>query len=417
MSAAEEPGADPRAISARHPFATAREMGIMQGFPPPPAARPSLTDWDLGPFNRWSFLNVRSLIPTVDVPRGRRAAAIPEAAEALDDLACLTAAGEPTTLGRHLAESWTDGFCILHRGRMIFERYFNDMTPATLHLAQSVSKSVTGILAGILHGEGLLDLDRPLRDIVPELAGCGYGGATLAQVLDMRSGVRFDETYDAANSDMAAIDVASGWRPAPAGGPHPTIRDVILTLPQERPHGGAFSYRSVETDVIAWAIERAAGRRLADLVSERIWAPIGAERDAAFTVDAAGTALADGGFNATLRDFARFGEMVRNFGMAGDVRVAPAAWIEGMRAGDPSAFGAPYTALSPKGAYRRQWWIHDTGRGDLMARGVFGQLIYIDFAAGMTVVKLSTWPTYLRPDLTAGTLNAAAAVRAALGAG
>lgn len=388
--------------------ATYRELGIMQGFPPPPDKRPPPDAWDLGPWNRWSFQNIRSLLPTVNVPCGV-AMPLEEAGQDLSGVAV-----ERLTLAEVLDATYTDGFLVMQRGRVVFERYFNDMTPATLHLSQSVAKSVTAAVAGVLWGRGMLDLQAPLAGMVPELAACGYGDATLEQVLDMRSGVRFDETYDRPDSDIARIDIACGWRPCPPGVARGTLRDVILTLRKERPHGGAFSYRSIETDVVAWVLERMAGKPLAELVAETVWGPIGAAHDACFTVDPAGTALADGGFNATLRDYARFGEMMRQGGRAGGRQVVPEAWVEETRTGDASAFGAPYTTLSPKGAYRRQFWIRDVERRDYMARGVFGQLIYVDPAAEMTVVKLSTWPEFLRPDLTALTLRAVEAIRRAI---
>lgn len=388
---------------------TAREMGIMVGFPPPPDKRPTMTNWDQSPWNRWSFLNVRSLLATVNVPRGERVATWDAASQDLSGLRV----GDGT-VASVLDATYTDGFLVLHRGRVVYERYFNDMTSATLHLSQSVAKSVVGALAGVLWGEGLLDLDAPLAGLVPELAACGYGDATLSQVLDMRSGVRFDETYTDPNSDIARLDLACGWRPSPAGMPHETLRDLILTLPKERPHGGAFAYRSIETDVVAWVLERAAGQPLAHLVSDRIWGPMGAGHDACFTVDAAGTALADGGFNATLRDYARFGEVIRQGGRAGGKQLIPEAWIAATRDGDVSAFGPPYTVIAPNGAYRRQFWLRDVARGDLMARGVFGQMIYVDPVSDLTVVKLSTWPDYLRPDFTLSTLRAIDAIRAAL---
>ena len=394
---------------------TARDLGIMQGFPPPPEKRPTKENWDLAPFNRWSFQNMRSLFPTVDVRRAREAAALRAKAQDLGPIRYTGVDGVERTVAECLTRTYTDGFLVWHRGRVVTEQYFNDMTPHTPHLSQSVSKSVVGALAGVLEGEGLLDLAAPLADLVPDLAESGYAKATLDQVLDMRTGVRFTEDYNLPGSDMTRIDIASGWRPPRHGEAVPTIRDVILSLHQERPHGEDFSYRSVETDVLAWVLERAAGQSLARLLSERIWSRIGTEEDAFFTVDAAGTALADGGFNATLRDYARFGLMMLRGGRAGGRQVVPEAWVEGCRQGDPSAFGEPYTAVAPDGAYRRQWWIFDADRGDYMARGVFGQLIYLDPETEFMAVKLSTWPDYLIEAFTIDTLAAVVAIRTALG--
>ena len=186
---------------------------------------------------------------------------------------------------------------------------------------------------------------------------------------------------------------------------------MILTLPKIRDHGKKFEYRSVETDVVAWALERAAHRSLADLVSELIWKKIGAEHNAFFTVDRAVTALADGGFNATLRDYARFGLMMQNSGMVGDTRVVPAAWVDACASGDHSVYGEPYTDTCPDGAYSNFWWVNNIDDGDFMARGVFGQMIYIDRNAELTIVKLSTWPDYVITDFTRESLAAFAAIK------
>lgn len=394
---------------------TAREIGIMQGFPPPPEKRPSLENWDLAPFNRWTFQNMRSLFPTVDVRPGPNARELIQAPRDLLDTEFQTFDDRQLSVGNWLTESYTDGFLVLKGNRLLTEIYANDFTPDTAHLGQSVSKSLIGSLAGVLHGEGKLDLSEPLDNIVPELAGTGYAGCTVDQALDMQSGVRFTEDYGFPDSDMTRVDVASGWRPVRKGEIKPTIRDVILTLPRERPHGQAFSYRSIETDVIAWALERVSGEDLASLLSNRIWQKIGCAHSGFFTVDDAKTALADGGFNATLRDYARFGRMMADGGKVGDRQVVPESWVSGICSGaDPSKHGDPYDVLSPQGAYRRFWWVHDPRRGVFMARGVFGQLIFIDLTADVVIVKLSSWPDYLIQSFSHDAVRACEAIIRAL---
>ncbi|MCZ4353478.1 serine hydrolase [Roseovarius aestuarii] len=402
-----------RATSPR----TARDLGIMQGFPPPPEKRPSKENWDLAPFNRWSFQNMRTLFPTVDVWRGTGAArALPSAHQDITDLAfnAATQNDAPQSIKQWLTASYTDGFLVMKQGKVVFEHYANDMGLRTPHLSQSVAKSLVGTLTGILHDEGLFKLDVPLTTFVPELAQCGYGDATLAQVLDMRSGVRFTEDYGLPGSDMTRIDIATGWRPPFPGEAVPTIRDVILALPAERPHGQAFKYRSIETDLIAWVLERTTGEPLAALLSDKIWSRIGADCDGFFTVDGAGTALADGGFNASLRDYARFGLMMLEDGAVDGAQIVPESWVRASATGDASAFGAPYTNASPNGAYSRQWWIQDVDRGDFMARGVFGQLIYLDPKTQFMAVKMSTWPDYLIESYTLDTIRAVTTIRDSL---
>jgi len=230
----------------------------------------------------------------------------------------------------------------------------------------------------------------------------------------MTSGVQFSEDYNDPHSDMTRIDVACGWRPVPEGNEQPTIYDVILSLPKIREHGEIFKYRSVETDVVAWAIERATDKSLSELVGELIWQKVGAEHDAFFTVDKAATAIASGGFNATLRDYARFGLMMQNNGLVDDTRVVSKHWVDSSSSGDNSLYGKPYTDTCPNGAYSNFWWADNIEKGDLMARGVFGQMIYVNREAELTIVKLSTWPDYMRPDFTRNSLLAFRAIREAL---
>ncbi|MCV2868970.1 beta-lactamase family protein [Defluviimonas sp. WL0002] len=385
----------------------------MQGFPPAPEKCPTPWNWDLAPFNRYTFLNVRSFVPTVEVRANpAKSRPLPRAERDMADLAFDAADGTRKTVDQMLAETYTDGFIAFSRGRIVTEHYFNDMTPNTLHLSQSVAKSITGTLAGVLWGEGLIDTEAPVTDYVPELAQSGYQGATLGHVLDMQSGVRFVEDYADTASDMGHLDVAAGWKPAPPHYSGPTtVREQILGLRQARPHGALFDYRSIETDVLAWVLERASGMRLAELLSDRIWTKIGAERDAAFTVDRSGTALADGGFNATLRDYARFGLMVASGGRWDGQQIVPEAWIDDIARAEPEKFTGEYRDLAPNGAYRRKWWVMDVDRGDLCARGIFGQMIYVDRKADFVAVKLSTWPDYLIPAFTADALGAMRAIR------
>jgi CubicO group peptidase (beta-lactamase class C family) len=384
---------------------------IMRGSPP--ALVPPRADWDRPPWNRWSFQNIRQILPTAEVWRGNGPVKVlPRRERDLDGVMFTGADGAATTLAAFLDESYTDGFLVLKDGAIVCERYFNGMGERTLHLSQSVAKSVTAAAAGALVGKGLLDVTAPVTRYLPELEATAYRGATLQHVLDMTSGVAFDETYTDPYSDIGQLDVSSGWKPPPQGSdpafrwpPHVFAQIMGLTR-QEAEHGVRFSYRSIETEVLGFCMERAAGKRLAEIVSEEVWAPMGAEESASFTVDAAGSALADGGFNATLRDYARLGQLYLENGGG----VLPASWIEATRTGDPSVFGAPYTDVLPRGAYRNQWWVEDTQSRALYARGVFGQMIYVNWDHRMVAVKLSSWPDFQNADLTRTTMRALHAI-------
>jgi CubicO group peptidase (beta-lactamase class C family) len=260
-----------------------------------------------------------------------------------------------------------------------------------------MAKSVVSVVAGILIGRGLIDPAEQVTHYLPELVKTAWQGATLQQVMDMTTGVRYVEDYEALDSDMAITDIASGWKHRKPGFHTPLcIWDQILTLTEQlHDHGEKFHYRSIESDVLAHCLERVSGTRLAELVSRELWQPLGCEESASFTVDPAGYALACGGLNATLRDYARFGQLLLQKGKLGDTQLVPADWIADIHNADHSLFGEPYTLAAPNGGYRNQFWIEDVDRPGFMARGVFGQLIYVDPADDLVVVKLSSWPEFI----------------------
>ncbi|RWI48928.1 MAG: class C beta-lactamase-related serine hydrolase [Mesorhizobium sp.] len=381
---------------------------IMTGSPSSMIVPP--LDWDRGPWNRWAFQHVREILPTVEVWRGNGHRGRFARKECdLDMLAVETSRGDVATLAGLLDETYTDGFLVLKEGAIAYERYFNGMTERTLHLSQSMAKSVTGTLAGILIGRGLMDPAAKVTAYLPELEQTGWDSASLQQVLDMTTGVKFSEAYTDRYSEIGQVDVASGWKPVPPGS-DPAFEwprhmwELVLRLKQTtRPHGAAFEYRSIETDVIALAMERVTGKRLAELVSEEIWQKIGAEENASFTVDPAGYALADAGFSATLRDYGRFGQMILEQGAG----IVPSEWINATRSGKHSADFHPSL---PRGSYRNQFWIMDPDSRTLMCKGVFGQFIIIDFEHSMVAVKLSSYPDFTNDAYSIATYRAVQAI-------
>lgn len=373
-------------------------------------------EWDRGPYNRWTFRNVREVVPTTRVWRGRGPVSVME--EAPQDISGIrfTLDGKDWSVGDVLAETFTDGFLVIHRGRIVAEIYMNDMRRETLHLSQSVGKSVVGTVAGILIGRGLIDPKAPVTEYLPELEKTAHRGATVQQVLDMTTGTVFDESYTALDSHVAKLDAACGWKDPQSPDWPKTVWQLILELTEaERAHGEAFCYRSIETDILAFLLQRVSGRMLADLVSEELWMPLGAEEDACFTVDPAGYALASGGFNATLRDYGRFADMITHRGFYNGRQIVPQGWIaETRNGGNHAIFTGDYRVVLPNGAYHNQFWIEDVDRPVLLARGVFGQLLYMDEENEFTAVKLSSWPEFVHAGRTRLTLAAIRAVRAAL---
>ncbi|MEM7017931.1 MAG: serine hydrolase [Pseudomonadota bacterium] len=365
--------------------------------------------WDLPPWNRWSFQHVDAFLKTDTVSASEQALILPKQVLDFDHLKLELPHLGATNLAGFLDATYCDGCLIWHNGYVVYEHYDNDMTSASLHLSQSMAKSVTAAAAGVLVKQGVLETEAQLIQYLPALSGTAYAEATLRHVLDMTSGVRYIEDYVAPDSDIAITDIASGWRPRPPGATLPdNIWEQILTLrTQDCPHGKRWLYRSIETDVLAHCMIATTGKSLPQLVSELLWQPMGAEYPASFTVDAAGYALADGGFNATLQDYARFGLLYlhQGFNLQSE-SVIPANWVNDTRRGNHQHFAVTGSIGLPDGAYRNQFWIEDSQNRAIMCVGIFGQLIYIQPDREFMFVKLSTWPTALNSEFKIDTLTA-----------
>jgi CubicO group peptidase (beta-lactamase class C family) len=333
-----------------------------------PQERAPLETWQIGPWNRWAYQHVDEVVTTSAVPAaGATPLALPERPADLDDLRFDRGDGTPTTLAAHLDAAYVDGLAVLCDGALVLERYRNGMGPGTRHISQSVAKSVLGLLVGVLAGRGVLDPDAPVTEHVPELAGSGYAGATVRHLLDMTAAIDFVEDYE----DFWKYDAACGWHP-PRPGAHPaSILEYLPTIgPAPRPHGEALHYATPNSDLLGIVAERAAGAGpLAELIGRELWAPLGAGSNADLAVDPAGTAVISGGFCATLRDYARLGQLV----LEGGRDVVPAEWVR-----DLGGSG-----------YRNQWWRID---GRTVARGIHGQMVAVDAEAGVVVTMLSSWP-------------------------
>lgn len=397
---------------------------LMAGAPPfPVESRVTLANWQDPPFNRWAFQHVRELIPTARIGRGTGPVAeLPRDVRELGDIAFFFDNRE-LTVNEFLAGTWTDGFLVLHRGRVVTEQYFNGMAPDAPHLLMSVSKSVTSAIAGILAGRGMLDPGAEVVAIVPELAGTSFAGATVQHLLDMRAGTRFSEDYADPAADVRGYERVYLWRPRAGAEPGPAdALEYFATLGNDGPHGGTFRYRSILTDVLAWVIERAAGQRLHDLVARELWQPMGAEFDADITVDSRGNPMADGGISATLRDMGRFGQLYLDRGRAQGQQVVPAAWIEDTLRGAPDGARAFAEGEGDPGYpvgshYRNCWWVRDPGLPFYHASGINGQNVFVHGPSQTVVVKLSTWPVAWDERLLDQTVAAVLAIAGALTAG
>ena len=276
----------------------------------------------------------------------------------------------------------------------MFEQYYGSLKPELPHLMNSVSKSVVALVAGKLAAQGVIDLDKPVSHYVPALAKSGYAPDSLQTVLDMRDGSDYTEDYPDFTTTFRLQDCAIGWTDAdycPKNGPE-SLYEFLPMIGRDEAKLGKFSYRSGSTNVIGWVLEAATGQPLAELISEHVWQPMGAEFDANITVDKGGFVLADHGMSSTLRDLTRLGLLVLNNGKALGKEVIPAPFIRDIleQQGDPNW---PYPA--PEGytpSYRSFWWGEGNSGGDVSGYGIHGQFVRVVPEADLVITLYSTWP-------------------------
>jgi len=349
------------------------------------------------PQRRWSFSHWREFVPTIAVPRGSGSTSpLPRAErEDLDAVTFMPIGGSaPMTWARIRRWDYTDGIVILHKGNIVYERYFGALTAERPHIAFSVTKSFFGTLAAMLIAEGKIDAKAPVTRYVPELAGSGFGDATVQQVLDMTTAIDFTESYAGTSPTMAAYRQATGLLGRKPGTPGPkSLYTHLPTIPKSGAHGEAFRYRTPNVDVMAWIIARVTGKNAAEVLQERIWSRIGAEDDAFIQVDDTGVPLAGSALNARLRDMARFGELMRLNGRFNGQQIIPAAVVESIRGGaSHEAFAKAGYATLPGWTYHDFWWVSHNDHGVFSARGIHGQAIYVDPKAEMVIARFASHP-------------------------
>lgn len=362
----------------------------------------NLANWRLPPNARWAFHHVREIVPSELIERGVEIADLSPEPAGLDGFAVSGPEGEQWSLTQWMDASQTDALLVAHRGKLVHEWYAHEDIETHPHIVFSVSKSITATLAGVLVGKGLLDPSRPVVDYLPELAESGYRDATLQQVLDMTVRIDFAEDYLATAGKFIEYRTATAWYPCEVDAIDRGLHEFLCSLQRaEGEHGEVWQYKSPNSDLLGWVLERAAGERLAQLMSRYLWQPMGAEKNAYITVDRKGAARTAGGICVVPRDLLRFGELVRNRGEARGRQVIPASWIaDCSQGGSREAWQRGESAKDfPDGRYRNKWY--QTGNEDqaMLAIGIHSQWIYVNPVTEVTIVKLSAQDLPLRLEL------------------
>jgi CubicO group peptidase (beta-lactamase class C family) len=362
----------------------------------------NLANWRLPPNAGWAFQHVREIVPSELIERGDETAELPRAPASLEGFEVTGPEGEQWSLAQWMDASQTDALLVAHRGRLVHEWYAEDEVETNPHIVFSVSKSITATLAGVLVGKGLLDPSRPVVETIPELADSGYRDATLQQVLDMTVSIDFNEDYLATSGKFIEYRTATAWYPCEVDAIDQGLHQFLCGLQRaEGEHGEAWQYKSPNSDLLGWVLERAAGERLANLMSRYLWQPLGAEKDAYITVDRKGAARTAGGICVVPRDLLRFAELVRNRGGVQGRQVIPASWIDDCsQGGSREAWQRGESAKDfPDGRYRNKWYQTGNEHQALLAIGIHSQWIYVNPVTEVAIVKLSSQDLPLRLEL------------------
>ena len=303
--------------------------------------------------------------------------------------------GNTKNTAQMLKELQTTALVVVKDGSIVFEDYYKETDASDKRISWSVGKSFVSVMTGIALADGEIEsIDDSVSKYVPALIGSVYEGVPLRDVLNMASGIQFDENYIDPDSDINKMGTVLGL-----GG---SLDDFTAEqINKVRDSGQAWQYCSIDTHVVSMVIRAATGRTLQEYFVEKLWSKIGASSDASYSTDGDGNAFALGGLNIVTRDYALFGELVRNKGRRGDKQIIPSEWIAqstidsapdaaegaGVSTEDGSAFGYGY-----------QWWTPPNADGEYFAVGVYGQYIYINPKAGIVIAKNAAHREFMSVD-------------------
>ncbi len=302
-------------------------------------------------------------------------------------------AGKSLGLDDYMKRDRIGGLLVLEDGRIRLERYALGNTGTSRWTSFSVGKSIVSTLVGAAVKDGAIaSIEDPVTRYLPQLRGSAYDGTTVRNLLQMSSGVKWNEDYTQPDSDIGKmLKCTADDKPG-------CILDFMSKLPRAAPPGTVFNYNSGETHLIGLILSAATRKHLTDYLSEKIWSRFGMESDGYWVLESThGAEMAAGSLSMTLRDYGRFGEFIRTGGGAGGERVLPAGWIAEAtqpRSDSPQVGFGKLEPDDPAG-YGYQWWVmppQAPHSGAFMAEGIFGQYIYINPAAHLVIVQWSAWP-------------------------
>jgi len=402
-------------VTAEDKYATAEELGLMKGFPPPADKQITKKNAMLkGPYNRWSYQHMRMFYPSANVPAAEKPYLLSKTIDwTIEDGVKINEPGTGNTksMANFLKETWADAIVVIRGDQIVYEKYLNGMTPNTPHQMMSATKSFGGLLGLMAVADGKIKESDPVTKYVPELKteDGAFADATFGQVLDMTNSMDFTEVYDDPKSGIRTYGAVLGWTEKVEGVEYPdSLYKYLVTLKVDpnHKHGEIFHYQTPKTDVVNWVTNRVNNESFQQALYEKIWSKIGTEGETYVLLDNNAILVAGGGLNATPYNLARFAIMMKNNGFFNGQQVVAKSVVDKLaKGGSIEAFdNGPDSddIVHKKGewSYRAQWWVKRTpGMEAFMAIGIHGQWIYIDRNHDIAIVKVGSMPvskdTYL----------------------
>jgi CubicO group peptidase (beta-lactamase class C family) len=341
------------------------------------------------PYNLYYFHHVDKLNVQQDwIRRSRPVFALREPSARFS--ASYTYANQRHTLDEYFSRNYVVGFMVLHDNQILLEKYFHGADRESRFLSNSVSKSFTSVLVGAAIAEGKIkSVDDPVVKYLPWLQDSGgYRATTIKNLLEMASGVKFDEEYT--NPDAEIGQYASALLHG-----KPSFHDLALSIQPKVKPGTHFEYQTINTQVLGMILEVATGQPLNRYAEEKLWSNIGPEDDAfLFRSKKQAQICAGSSLNVRVRDYARFGLMAMYGGTLGGQRVVPEAWIKASTQPRES-----FLQPQPNGpndhqnfGYGYQWWVLYDDDGSFAALGIYGQTIYVNPKRHVVIVQTAAWP-------------------------
>ena len=368
---------------------------IMKGSPPPIKYQVTLDNWRKYPFNSWSFVNVRNLIPTLPIYNNPDKEIILQ--KQLIDIDDLVIDHKNTSY--KLKEIFkicdTDAFLVMHKGKIKFEFYDKFTRFNTPHIIFSVSKSLTSLLTGILVEKKVININNYISHILPETKGTAYEDATVRNVLDMSIASGFIEDYRGQAEIFKKYRSSTGWD-LPETKSKQTVKglhDFLSSMPKSnQKHGKKYHYCSPHSDLLGWIIERASGENYSKIMADLLFKKAGINHEANVTVDKWGASRAAGGISVSPYDLLLLSDLVRNHGSNKNGQLVPAAWIEDFvnNKNNNSYLNQDNLERFPNGNYRSKWYQTGFKDNEYCAIGIHGQNIWINPQKEITIVRMSS---------------------------